>query len=437
MTSTLHHGDSLDILAELEPDSVDAIVQDPPAGIGFMGRSWDSHSSYEPRTERGKAIAEALDMLALAPWERGFVGAHALTWALPRTADLTTLALRLAGWEVRDVIVHLFGQGFPKSHDVSKAIDKLAGAAREVVGSGPYASRRVNPNGGTTTSAFAHDGHIITAPATDDAKTWQGWGTALSPGHEHWVLARKPLAGTVARNVLAHGTGGINVDGCRSTLEKSARLDAVQHCQTGNEGRTVTGNKPGHVQPTYNTAGRWPKNALLSCSLACSGDDHVPWCPVAELDRQSGHTASPTKTGRGAGGQRGVYSPRAAQGTVPAHGDSGGASRFFPRFGYHAKASDRSVPGRDDIENKHPTHKHPELMRWLVRLITPPGGTVLDPFMGSGTTGVAAMREGVRFVGIEREREHFDVADARISAEVGKRNDADAQPEQLGLLART
>lgn len=334
----------------------------------------------------------------------------------------------------------------PKSHDVSKAIDKMHGAEREVVGDGPYASRRVHSNGGTTTGAFEHDGHVLTAPATDDAKRWEGWGTALSPGHEQWILARAPLVGTVARNVLEYGTGAINIDACRTGTSKSVPASPSRKTNTALAGaadgslRRATGEESG-FDPNV---GRWPKNALLSCSLACEGDRHTPWCPVGELDRQSGtlhsrgNTAPENKPGFGSahtyGDGAGVMK------FYGSHDQVGGASRFFPRFGYHPKASDRTIAGRPDLTNKHPTHKSPELMRWLVRLITPPGGVVLDDFMGSGTTGVAAIAEGCRFIGIEREQEHFEVARARVLAAVGspefaaEANAAAPVGAQLGLL---
>lgn len=432
----LVHGDCLDVLPELPDECVDAIVDDPPAGIGFMGRAWDDHRGYAPRTERGRATLDALRVLGLAAWEAGFVafmfeaasaqlrvckpGAHRLTWALPRTADLTVLALRLAGWEIRDSLVHLFGGGFPKSLDVSKALDKMAGAEREVVGVAVYGDGHVQRS--TKSMGYRRadpdaDHRSVTAPATDAARRWQGWGTALSPGHEQWVLARKPLAGTVAANVIAHGTGAINVDGCRTP-----GLDAP-------EGRSRHGGGIAHgfsfEMPDSRSAmpaGRWPKNALLSCSLACEGSRHTPWCPVGELDRQGGELAcgklEPHHRIR-ASENAAMSGPNAER--VPSQtfgGDSGKASRYFPRFTYQAKADDRRA-GLLDVTNKHPTHKSPELMRWLVRLITPPGGLVLDSFAGSGTTGVACIHEGARFLGIERDPEHFAVARSRLAAAVG------------------
>lgn len=459
MSTDLHNSDCLDVLATLADGSIDAIVQDPPAGIAFMGRSWDDLSKYQPRTVRGEEVRSALGVIGLERWAVGFVafllevfaaelrvakpGAHSLTWALPRTADLTTLALRLAGWEIRDSIVHLFGGGFPKSLDVGKAIDKAAGAKREVIGPGSrHASTRADD---------LCMGRIgipdITAPATEAAKQWDGWHTALSPGHEQWILARKPLAGTVVATVLAHGTGAINVGATRTPAGEDWADGGPAEPGRRPSGFGDVGHAKGDSVPngTRSTAGRWPKNALLSCSLACEADRHSPGCPVGELDRQSAGTRA-EKTAGGGRVRTTAFGVMNDDGWIPSqqsttqHGDAGGASRFFPRFGYHPKASDRTVPGRADLENKHPTHKHPDLMRWLVRLITPPGGTVWDAFMGSGTTGVAAVAEGCSFVGSERDPEHFAVARARIlSATASPEYAAEANTAapvgaQLGLL---
>jgi DNA modification methylase len=471
---TLLHGDCLDLLPTLEAESIDAIVTDPPAGIGFMhsekaGRTWDSLADHKPRTERGQQVDIGLGVLGLERWARGFVvflvdvfsetlrvvkpGAHALVWALPRTSDLTMLALRLSGWDVRDVCAHLFASGFPKSHDVSKAIDKMYGAEREVVGeyvrlgdSRPYA---VNSSADVEFSNPATKGNV-TAPATEDAKRHAGKGTALSPGHEQWILARAPLVGTVARNVLEYGTGAINIDATRTPCDGGSPSIARRE-SAARSGWTPAPPPCGFergagdeyaTQRAGEQLGRWPKNAMLSCSLACEGDRHTPWCPVGELDRQSGrlgagHTPRRPEA-RHTFGQ--TIDKREDVGSNNGHGDTGGASRFFPRFRYEAKASDRSVPGREDLVNKHETHKSPELMRWLVRLITPPGGVVLDQFMGSGTTGVAAAAEGCRFIGIEREAQHFEVARARNLAAVGspeyaaEANAKAPQGAQLGLL---
>jgi DNA modification methylase len=340
--------------------------------------------------------------------------------------------------------------GFPKSHDVSKAIDKMHGAERPVIG------RRTDGVDNTDRSMHKHEGFAasreqefdVTAPATEDAKRWEGWGTALSPGHEQWILARAPLVGTVARNVLEYGTGAINIDATRTPCDGGSPSIARRE-SAARSGWTPAPPPCGFergagdeyaTQRAGEQLGRWPKNAMLSCSLACEGDRHTPWCPVGELDRQSGES-HPHGLETSSGDSRLVLGGGlGTMGRKPIRQDSGGASRYFPRFRYEAKASDRSVPGREDLTNRHATIKSVALMRWMVRLITPPGGVVLDQFMGSGTTGVAAAAEGCRFIGIERDADSFEVARARNLAAVGspeyaaEANTHAPQGAQLGLL---
>jgi DNA modification methylase len=451
---TLLYGDCLDLLETLPAVSIDAIVHDPPAGIAFMGKAWDDKRGYAPRTDRGRQVLDALTVLGLEGWAAGFVvfmvevniaerrvvkpGAHSLTWALPRTADLTTLALRLAGWEIRDSLVHMFGGGFPKSLDVSKAIDKTHGAEREVIGRNPNHRDPDTDHHERWNDAVLDPN--ITAPATDDAKRWDGWGTALSPGHEQWILARAPLVGTVARNVLEHGTAAINIDACRTpTVGPHGGNNSPGTLPESPE--TYGSGLGGIVSPPHDL-GRWPKNAMLSCSLSCEVDRHTPWCPVGELDRQSGYQRDGVAVRRhGVSGDSAVsFGARAVGSADAGHGGSVGASRYFPRFRYEPKASDRSIPGREDMTNKHPTHKSVELMRWLVRLISPPGGVVLDDFMGSGPTGVACVAEGVGFIGMERDLDSFETARGRIMGATGspeyaaEANAAKPVGAQLGLL---
>jgi DNA modification methylase len=443
----LFHGDCLDVLATFEPASFDAFVDDPPAGIAFMGKAWDDLRGYKPRTERGREVFAGLGLLGLAPWAAGFVafmfevsaakqrvakpGAHSLSWALPRTSDLTMLAMRLAGWEIRDVVTHLCGQGMgAKGKDISKEIDKLHGAEREVVGryqppSGQtwnLANDTIVPGSGGTMDApnmrLRSQSMDITAPATDDARKWDGWHTTLSPAAEYWILARAPMTSTVARNVLEHGTGAINIDATRTATNGEA-VQASAGIIGGYNGATRGAYERGEGwQARPDGHGRWPKNAVLSCALACEGDRHSPGCPRRMLDEMSGHLQSGAGSVTRGDGQAATFGKF---GSVEQHlhGDSGGASRFFPTFGYYPKASDRSIPGRSDIENTHPTHKSPDLMRWLIRLVTPRGARLLDCFMGSGTTGVACAAEGVAFVGIEADPGNFEIARARILAAHG------------------
>jgi len=397
MAYTLHLGDCLDVLKTLPDASVDAVVTDPPYELGFMGKKWDA---------AGIAYSVPLWTEALRVLKPG---GHLLAFGGTRTYHRMAVAIEDAGLEVRDSLHWIYGSGFPKSLNL--------------------------------------DG---------DHK---GWGTALKPAHEPVVVARKPLVGTVAANVLAHGTGAVNIDACRvATTDNlnggaSAQKGAERHDGPENWRFKRDGGAGAFVQPD----GRWPPNILLThtpecesyqcidpaCPDAAQYHDHperpdvcAEDCPVAELDRQSGASVSRQGKPRSAKSSGEGWGMTA---TGAEYADSGGASRFFPVFKYQAKASrserERGLDDRDKrqaqkwnsggiaarrsetakpLANVHPTVKPVELMRWLVRLVTPRGGVVLDPFAGSGTTGVAAMLEGFRFVGIEREPEYHAIAAARI-----------------------
>jgi hypothetical protein len=272
------------------------------------------------------------------------------------------------------------------------------------------------PTGESGATAYAS--WATTAPATPEASRWAGWGTALAPGHELYLLARKPLTGSVAANTLAWGCGGVNVDGCR--VETTDTWASSGHAGPWNanyrSGAETAIDREGHP------AGRWPKNLLLSCDPACTPDGgHAPGCPAGELDRQSGHQVDRVATKRPGCSPFSSGDKTARTHASPSYHGSGGASRFYPHFRYQAKASDRRVPGKGPKANRHPTHKPIDLMRWLVRLVTPTAavagqpGICLDPFSGSGSTGVAAALEGVSFVGFELDPEHADNARARIA----------------------
>ena len=434
MKFELHHGDCLDVLKTLADCSVDAIVTDPPYGLSFMGKRWD----YDVPTEA--VWVECLRVLK--------PGGHLLAFAGTRTQHRMAVRIEDAGFEIRDMIAWVYGSGFPKSLDVSKAIDKAAGAEREVIGmstngSGAQPNKLNNHTTGDTGIGYA-DGSgktfNITAPATEAAKQWEGWGTALKPALEPITLARKPLIGTVAANVLEHGTGGLNIGACRVGRDTD---DVSGWSQTGSktsENRAMSGgNYARDAKP--DAEGRFPANFIHD------GSEEV----LALFPSEAGGGFGV----RGKGGStyangEGFANTLSETGQTVGYGDSGSAARFF----YCAKASrdDRddgcgalelteagikNDSGRGFSEsdpmaavmrhNPHPTVKPTDLMRYLCRLITPPNGIVLDPFTGSGSTGKAAMAEGFRFIGIEREAEYIEIARARISAEAEK-------PRQLSLF---
>lgn len=380
-------GDCLTQLPNLESNSIDSLVTDPPAGISFMGKDWDDDKGGRKQWIAWMTEVMTECLRVLKP------GAHGLVWAIPRTSHWTATALEDAGFEVRDVVTHLFGTGFPKSMDISKAIDKAAGAERDVLGiAGKSGSVRHGMAGD-----FKGGEYFSTAPATDAAKEWQGWGTALKPASEHWILVRKPISEkTVAANVLKWGTGGINIDASR--IENHGKSTARVTNAAIRGGNLVSGRTEHGPIGGGHEYGRFPANLVLDEEAA------------AALDKQSlaGGMHS-------AGGSRNkvVESEYSASSfdlsgarQMNRFGDTGDASRFF----YVAKASKK-----DKGEgNTHPTVKNTALMSYLIKLITPPNGVVLDPFTGSGSTGVAALTEGFRFIGIEREPEYIVIADNRI-----------------------
>lgn len=344
-------GDSLEVLRGVASDSVDSVVTDPPYGIKFMGKKWDY-------------AVPSVDI-----WRECFrvlkPGGHLLSFASTRTHHRMAVNIEDAGFEIRDMIAWVYGSGFPKSLDVSKAIDKAAGAEREVVRevkAGRSGSVDETQSGGRN---YRHgEDRSITAPATEAARQWQGWGTALKPALEPITVARKPFKGTVASNVLRHGTGALNIDGCRVAADDGYVDNRVtqggDHFSVGSERRT----RGTVFEPS--SAGRWPANLI--------------------------HDGSEEPTGL-----------------------LGDAARFF----YCPKASKRDRdeglnPQAGGRVNDHPTVKPTALMRYLVRLVTPPSGRVLDPFCGSGTTGKACALEGFGFLGIDDDPKCVDISRRRI-----------------------
>ena len=477
---TVHHGDCLDVMRALPDASVDAIVTDPPYGLGFMGKAWDSLPPGLPWA------TECLRVLK--------PGGHLLAFGGSRTWHRLAVAVEDAGFEMRDSIAWLYGSGFPKSLDVSKAIDKARDDSEEIAqvraflngirldrgikirdinshfafsqtGGGPASKwttnmaspavptwdqwlnlkswlafgdsfdplvRKLNARKGQGSDEWQsraeatyagrpgmarswRDGDGWTGaaskgggPVRDSAKSWQGWGTALKPAFEPIVVGRKPLDGTVAANVLAWGTGALNIDGCRVESDRAPQDYTVKRLKPGATLNREGGNwRPEDADaPTFSgstPSGRWPTNVVLDGSQA------------DELDRQTGIlTSGANPTRRGSDKLRDAYGDfKGQEECIPARGaDSGGPSRFFPTFRYQAKAPTSERPR--DGEVAHPTVKPLDLMRWLVRLVTPPGGVVLEPFAGSGTTAEACVIEGFRCIAIEREAAYLPLIVRRL-----------------------
>lgn len=440
MSVQLLLGDCLNLLPSLAESSIDTIIADPPAGIQFMGKEWDAD-----RGGRVQWIAWLTERM-----KEGFrvlkPGGMALIWAIPRTSHWTATALEDAGFEIRDKIYHLFGQGFPKSHDISKAIDKMAGVEREVLRERMYQLRNNGGySGGLNTTKPRSESCEITVPATPAAQEWDGYGTALKPACEEWILAMKPLDGTFAHNALEWGVAGINIDGGRiPTYGETISAGTANSIRNGTFDEHEGYKRPWKERDPElyasrldaaidraNAKGRWPSHVIL--------DEEAG----AMLDEMSGErpVSGCAKNGKPAMGEYiGGYDGFAGRHQGRLHNDSGGASRFF----YCAKASRRERnAGLDGMEarrlpckqgnldgslnkrtngqptyhqNHHPTVKPLSLMRYLCRLTKPPsGGVVLDMFMGSGTTGCAAVLEGRSFIGMEISDEYFAIAEKRIA----------------------
>lgn len=438
-------GDCLDVLKTLPEDSVDAIVTDPPAGIAFMGKEWDKDKGGRNAWIAWMSQVAGECLRVIKP------GGHALVWALPRTSHWTGMAWEEAGWEPRDKIAHVFGSGFPKSLDISKALDKMAGAEREIIGiSARHGGGKNFSSFGESLESNSHPD--ITAPATPAAKQWAGWGSALKPAHEDWWLFRKPLAeSTIAANVLRWGCGGLNIDGCRvGYTSDSDKASAIP----GGRITTKVGAFAGRSQDGKDVeldreqwkgkmTGRFPAN------LIHDGSPEV----LAEFAKAGERKSGNRKVTKNGQRDDAIKFLASKQTLHDFEGDTGSAARFFqscpfteddiPAFLYYAKASraerEGGLDGMPDkvshssygeykgtpehvpntnghAKNFHPTVKPLSIMRYLCRLITPPGGLILDPFAGSGTTCMAAKSEGFHYVGIEREAEYAEIARRRIAA---------------------
>ena len=410
-------GNNLEVLKTMEDNSIDSIVSDPPYELGFMGKKWDS-TGIAYNVELWKECLRVLKP-----------GGHLLAFSGTRTYHRMACAIENAGFDIRDIISWLYGSGFPKSHNVGKSVNALE-----------------------TKDFSHHKGSMMGKETTEDNKTqtttisvtkgnsqYEGWGTALKPANEPICLARKPLSEkTVAENVLKWGTGGINIDGCRV----EGKLDGDPNRFSKTDGGW--GVKEFHKEPVVRNEGRFPANLILDGS-----EEVVSKFPDSGKSTSSkghfrkGNVVGDERTPTGAG-QFGDGAWVAGS----LHNDSGSASRFF----YCAKASkaernkglegfeekftpasefrpnhmEKTLEGKGGnpygrwtpVKNNHPTVKPVKLMRYLCRLITPKGGTILDPFMGSGSTGIGAKLEGFNFIGIELDPEYCKIAETRIKEQI-------------------
>lgn len=456
LTDTIKWGSCEDVLREYPDDYFSSVVTDPPYGLSFMGKKWD----YDvPSVKLWKAVARVLKP-----------GAHMLVCCGTRTQHAMVRNIELAGFEIRDIVVWIYGSGFPKSANIAKAIDKLEGVEFQATPA----------TGVGFMNAEGRDGYNVTknrltrtGEQSEAAAEWEGWGTALKPSAELWTLCRKPLSEkSTARNVLAHGTGGINIDASRIGTEERT-YGGAGYSQVFSEGEEAGIYDGSGRDVEFDVTGRWPANVVLGHHIDCkkvgtkkikghiSGSDKAdsqavnwnmkktkrlwtgptdehgnetvddwdchPECPVAIMDEQSGElTSGDIKEGTPYKDNNFVYGAPAGTVTRDYPGDSGGASRFF----YQAKAHNaeryfycKECQLFDNDREKHeahrtelimhPTQKPEELMRYLVRMITPPTGVVLDPFLGSGTSCVAAKLESLDCVGIERDKAYHAIARVR------------------------
>lgn len=415
MRVKVSHGDSREVLKTLENCSVASVVTDPPyslvsitkrfgkdagrkepskpgkkgvyhrASKGFMGQTWDTgETAFDP-----EFWAEVLRVLK--------PGGHVLAFGGTRTYHRLVCAIEDAGFEVRDSIGWLFGSGFPKSHNVAKGIDKAAGRPIEVVPTGKPVKRMIpdadqNKDGGweKTNGREYQPGEYM---PSEEAAPWSGWGTALKPAMELICVARKPIESTVAGNVLAHGTGALNIDGCR--IETADKVVTIQGQSASQQDGTMYSGRDQRDKRRYEmpSQGRWPANVMHDGSEEATGG----------FPMQTSGGTPPNRPGHKTLNTYGVFGGQENPNGIGS--TAGNASRFF----YSAKAD-----ADDRLGSKHPTVKPVDLMRWLVRLVTPPGGIVLDPFAGSGTTLEAATLEGMRCIGIEQSADYLSLIAERL-----------------------
>jgi site-specific DNA-methyltransferase (adenine-specific) len=423
-------GDNLQLLKTLPDNSVDSVVTDPPYGLSFMGKKWD----YDvPSIDLWREVYRVLKP-----------GGHLLSFGGTRTYHRMVVNIEDAGFEIRDQIMWLYGSGFPKSLNIGKAIDKVEGNEREVVGDNP--NSRPNCDGLQSNSM---NGKWISNKVSKGNSEGEGWGTGLKPANEPIVVARKPISeNTIAENFIKWGVGGFNIDECRIGETTKTNSNGKNPMYGGNSLNESKTKNEDNLEHNY---GRFPANIILECICdeVIKGDIHTnPECPCRLLDDQSGNSKStkfdcnlPNLSNNifnGGNNGNGVSNIKTDRG----YSDNGGASRFF----YVAKTSkaernmgldnfedkdskkilfpEKEFIGNDGsirsnkhntIKNNHPTIKPINLMYYLCKLVTPNGGVILDPYMGSGSTGISALLGGFSFIGMEMEQDYFNIAETRIN----------------------
>jgi site-specific DNA-methyltransferase (adenine-specific) len=427
MINSVIQGDCLEVLKTFPDNYFDSLVTDPPAGINFMGKEFDKDKGGMLNWINWLSEVMNEAMRTMKP------GALGLVWSIPRTSHWTGMALELAGFKIIDIVHHANGSGFPKSQDIGKMLDAMAGEEREVIGRrNPYLdggerTKYTSATGsdyGKYESIQMIDGTIpITAPATPEAKQWDGWKTpALKPSIEGWWLVQKKIdESSIARNILKHGVGGINIEACRIGTETKLNSSKPKAERNGFIKGFVAG-----TETEVKNYGRYPANLVLSCEANCEGENHSPDCPVTAIGDQSGISfSSGGKTTTGLKGLcYGNYKGESLGQNAGGLGDKGTAARYFKQLPfdpetiasiyYQAKASKRDRSCNGEVNNNHPTVKSRHLMAYFIKLITPPNGVVLDCFGGSGTTAIAAIENGFNYVLIEKEIEYLEIINQRI-----------------------
>lgn len=415
--SQLFNGNCIEVMKTFQPDSIDTIIIDPPSGINFMGRDWDNYTKFTPVNDKAVRVQMLCKKLGMKDWESGFVsfitdwaieamrvakpGAYSLVWALPRTSDLTTMGLRFAGWQIKDKFYHIFKSGFPKSKDISKLIDRHFGVKRDKV---RYKPRPENSNsfaGKSERSKWIDESRKVGYHETDDnnpvsdmTKLWYGYGTGLKPAAEEWIIAMKPVKKNYVTNAIDYGVAGLNLGECRigdniqhsnnkimiRLQEKSKRLGI----------RKYTNGIPGQREFKTTHIGKFPANVIIDGSK-----EILEKLQIEEVDPFF-YCAKPVESEK----TKGIKINNSTKPT--------GSYSFRVDGGLDGYITKESL-------NNHPTVKPLSLMEYLCKITkTPSGGIVLDSFMGSGTTGVACINTGRQFIGIEMDKDYFEIAKQRI-----------------------